>query len=136
MPIIKLEFKGTVTPKATSFLTPQKFDVGYEADYDADPSDAAHAKTLQKEFQSAMADAVKKQATELNNWLVQKNALIAELVKGVEALKGKFPEDVGQANAFGQRAAELARVAKQIEDEHAPGDENVHDPLQKVPMHP
>jgi DNA repair exonuclease SbcCD ATPase subunit len=116
MPIVKLKFEGGVTPKATSFLTPQKFDMGYEADYDADPSDAAHAKTLQQEFQSAMADAVKKQATELNNWLVQKNALIAELVKGVEALKGKFPEDVGQANAFGQRAAELARAAKQIED--------------------
>lgn len=114
MPTVKLSYKGSVTPKSTSFLTPQKFDMGFEADYDADESDAAILKTLQKEFQSAMEDNVKKQVAHLDKWLTEKNALIADLVKGAEALKGSFPDDPGKASAFTAKASTLAKSATQI----------------------
>lgn len=111
MPKVKLEYKGSVTPKATSFLKPHAIDMHVEVEYDVPASDAAHAGLLQKEFQKAMQDGVERQLAGLNQWLKERDTILEKLVKGIEALRGSFPADQAQAHAFSQQAEVLRQMA-------------------------
>lgn len=116
MKTIDFKYVGSVTPKATSFLTSPAIDMGFTASYDVQESDFAQAGTVQKEFKSAMDSAIKGQLSHLNKWLAEKDALIAGMVAKHKELKGSFPTNPAQAAAYKKSVDEMAVIARQIED--------------------
>lgn len=116
MKTLLLHYEGSVTPKATSFLKSEPIDMSFSATYEVEESDAAHAKTIQKEFQSAMASAIKSQAKFLDKWLEEKDALISDMVKRYNKLKGGFPSNPSDGAKFVQETAEMAEIAKKLDE--------------------
>ena len=116
MKTIDFKYVGSVTPKATSFLTSPAIDMGFTASYDVQESDFAQAGTVQKEFKSAMDSEIKGQLSHLNKWLAEKDALIAAMVAKHKELKGSFPTNPAQAAAYKKSVDEMAVIARQIED--------------------
>lgn len=116
MKAIDFKYAGSVTPKATTFLTSPAIDMSFTSTYDVQDSDAANAATLQKEFKSAMDTAIKTQLSHLNKWLTEKDALIAGMMEKHKTMKAGFPGNAAQAADYKKKVDEMAIVAKQMSE--------------------
>jgi chromosome segregation ATPase len=103
-----MTYSGSVTPKATKFLKSEALKMDFDGDLDLDSNDAAIAKTIQKEFQSEMKKRIESQLDHLNEWLAEKDQLIAGLVKSYEEVK-----KTGLAKTE-QAAAQQAKTLKEL----------------------
>ena len=93
-------YTGSVTPKKTAFLESAEIAMDFTATIDLEGSDIANAKTVQKEFQSAMKRQLETQLAALNTWLAEKDKMLATLMKEFDALKkGGFPKTEQEAKA-------------------------------------
>ena len=81
-----LEYKGSVTPTATTFLKPQPFTMDFSAKIELDETDGANLANLQKAFKSEMDSQIKNSLSNLNKWLKEKDQLVSDLVKKHDAL--------------------------------------------------
>ena len=115
MKTVTFSYSGSVTPKATTYLKSQPMDMSYDSTADVGESDASHAKTIQAEFQSAMDKAIKAQLAFLNKWLEEKDALIANMVKRSDELKGAFPLTQQDAASYDKKVKELTAIAKELD---------------------
>ena len=115
MKSIDFKYVGSVTPKATTFLTSPAIDMGFTSSYEVQDSDFAAAATVQKEFKTAMDTAIKNSLSRLNQWLTDKDALIANMMAKHKAMKAGFPSTAAQAADYKKKVDEMAVLAKQID---------------------
>ena len=111
-----LEYKGSVTPTATTFLKPQPFTMDFSAKIELDETDGANLANLQKAFKSEMDSQIKNSLSNLNKWLKEKDQLVSDLVKKHDALKKSipFPSTPQQATAYTQQMKALEPLATEI----------------------
>lgn len=109
-------FTGSATPAATTFLSSKPLDMSFSTTYELEASDAAHVKTIQKEFQSYLEKSLKGQLGRLNTWLGEKDAIIAGMVKRAKDLEKGFPSDPKQAAAYTAGIKVALAEVKQIDE--------------------
>jgi hypothetical protein len=116
MAAIKFTYEGSVAVKGTSFLKASDIDLSTSLDYELEASDASHAKSIQKEFQSLMDKAAKSQVAALNKWLAEKDEGIATMVKRHDELKTMFPLTAQEAKTYAARVKEIQQIAEEVKE--------------------
>ena len=112
-----VSFKGSVTPAKTKFLTPQAVKMDFSGELDLDTTDASKIKLIQKTFQQEMASRLKSQLAHLNQWLKDKDKMIAEMVAHHDAIKKfGFPMTVSEAERRAAAVKAASDLAKKIEN--------------------
>ena len=108
-------FRGSVTPTATKFLKSEALVMDFDGTIDLDATDASNLANLQKSFQSEMETRLKGQLGFLNQWLVEKDKHIDEMMKKYEAMqKAGFPTTPQAATARAQAIKEMDELGKEI----------------------
>jgi predicted RNase H-like nuclease (RuvC/YqgF family) len=113
-----VEFSGSVTPTATSFLKSPAIVMDFKTQIKLDETDGANLANVQKAFQSEMATRLKAQLGHLNTWLTEKNKIVSDLVKKYEALKKStpFPSTPQEAKGYEAAMKEMEGLAKQVDE--------------------
>lgn len=118
---VTVSYKGSVTPRKTSFLEAKPITMDFDATVELEGSDIANAAALQKAFQSAMKGQLDTQLAALDKWLAEKDKVLADAMKEFEQLrKDGFPANVQEANsraALCRRLSQTLVKAGQLEDE-------------------
>lgn len=111
-----LEFKGSVTPTATSFLKPSPLVMDFNTKIELDETDAANLENLKKAFQTEMATRIKEQLKHLNQWLAEKDKIVGDLVKQYQNLKKTlpFPNSQQEAKIYEQTMKQMEPLAEQV----------------------
>jgi chromosome segregation ATPase len=111
-----VKFVGSVTPKKTNFLDAKTFKMDFEGELELDEADGAKIDTIRKAFQNEMQNRLKKQLGHLDDWLKQKDALIATMVKKYEDIKKfGFPTTANEAKALEKKNQALEEVATETQ---------------------
>ncbi len=112
-----ITYKGSVTPKATKFLSSPALVMDFDGTIELDATDGANIKNVQKEFQSKMEAQIKGQLGALDKWLAEKDAVIADLMKRYEDLKkAPFPSGPKPAQDRLKTLQDLKAIADKIND--------------------
>lgn len=112
-----VKYVGSVTPKKTKFLTSPAIKMDFDGELDLDETDASKFKEIQKQFQKQMASQLKTQLKHLDNWLSEKDQLIATMVKKHEDIKKfGFPSTASDAKAFAAKNKALTSLAEETQN--------------------
>lgn len=112
-----VKYVGSVTPKKTKFLTSSPIKMDFEGELELDETDGSKHAAIQKAFQSEMDKQIKNSLKNLDQWLGEKDKLIATMIKQHEAIKKfGFPSTASEAKAIATKNAAVLKIAEDIEN--------------------
>lgn len=112
-----LTYEDSVTPKPQKFLKSEALKLEFTGTLELDETDGAKFKAIQKEFQKEMKTRIKKQLSELDKWLSEKDQKVQIMMKEHENIKKfGFPSTAAEAKTLAAKNKALEKIAAETNE--------------------